>query len=50
MFSLVLILGFGYFGTVAGTSGGLYLLDTINNVSKEVTKNITHIKVEYGKK
>lgn len=46
---LVLILGFGYFGIVAGTSGGLYLLDTINNVSKEVTKNITHIKVEYGK-
>ena len=46
---LILILGFGYFGTVAGTSGGLYLLDTINNVSKEVTKNITHIKVEYGK-
>ena len=46
---LVLILGFGYFGTVAGTSGGLYLLDTINNISKEVTKNITHIKVEYGK-
>ena len=46
---LVLILGFGYFGTVAGTSGGLYLLDTINNVSKEVTKNITYIKVEYGK-
>ena len=45
---LVLILGFGYFGTVAGTSGGLYLLDTINNVSKDVTKNITNIKVEYG--
>lgn len=45
---LVLILGFGYFGTIAGTSGGLYLLDTINHVSKEVTKNITNIKVEYG--
>ena len=45
---LVIILGFGYFGTVAGTSGGLYLLDTINNVSKDVTKNITNIKVEYG--
>lgn len=44
---LVLILGFGYFGTIAGTSGGLYLLDTINNVSKDVTKNITNIKVEY---
>lgn len=46
---LVLILGFGYFGTIAGTSGGLYLLDTINHVSQDVTKNITHIKVEYGK-
>ena len=45
---LVLILGFGYFGTIAGTSGGLYLLDTINHVSQDVTKNITNIKVEYG--
>lgn len=44
---LVLILGFGYFGTIAGTSGGLYLLDTINHVSQDVTKNITNIKVEY---
>ena len=45
---LVLILGFGYFGTITGTSGGLYLLDTINHVSQDVTKNITNIKVEYG--
>lgn len=45
---LVLILGFGYFGTIAGISGGLYLLDTINHVSQDVTKNITNIKVEYG--
>lgn len=45
---LVIILGFGYFGTIAGTSGGLYLLDTINHVSQNVTKNITNIKVEYG--
>ena len=45
---LVLILGFGYFGTIAGTSGGLYLLDTINHDSQDVTKNITNIKVEYG--
>ena len=45
---LVLILGFGYFGTIAGTSGGLYLLDTINHVSQDVPKNITNIKVEYG--
>ena len=45
---LVIILGFGYFGTIAGTSGGLYLLDTINHVSQDVSKNITNIKVEYG--
>jgi probable transfer protein len=47
--SLVLILGFGYFGTIAGTSGGLYLLDTINHISQDVTKNITNITVEYDK-
>ena len=35
---VVLILGFSYFGTVASTSGGLYLLDTIDNVSKTVTQ------------
>lgn len=47
--SLVLVLGFGYFGTIAGTSGGLYLLDTINHISQDVTKNITNITVEYDK-
>lgn len=47
--SLVLLLGFGYFGTIAGTSGGLYLLDTINHISQDVTKNITNITVEYDK-
>lgn len=45
---LVIILGFGYFGTIAGTSGGLYILDTINHVSQDVSKHITNIKVEYG--
>ena len=45
---LVIILGFGYFGTIAGTSGGLYLLDTINHVSQDISKHITNIKVEYG--
>ena len=43
---LVLLLALGYFGTVAGTSGGLYLLDTVNNVSKDVTKKIAGIKVD----
>lgn len=46
---LVILLGFGYFGTIAGTSGGLYLLDTINNVSKDVKQNIVSIKVDYAK-
>ena len=40
---LVILIGFGYFGTISGTSGGLYLLDTINNISKNITtKNIQH--------
>ena len=34
---LVLILGFGYFGTIAGTSGGLYLLDTSTMFPQDVT-------------
>ena len=46
---LVILLGFGYFGTIAGTSGGLYLLDTINNVSKDVKQKIVSIKVDYAK-
>ena len=46
---LVILLGFGYFGTIAGTSGGLYLLDTINNVSKDVKQKIVSIKVNYAK-
>ena len=46
---LVILLGFGYFGTIAGTSGGFYLLDTINNVSKDVKQKIVSIKVDYAK-
>ena len=45
---VVIILGFSYFGTIASTSGGLYLLDTIDNVSKTVTQKISHISVSYG--
>lgn len=44
---VVLILGFSYFGTIASTSGGLYLLDTIDNVSKTVTQKISNISVSY---
>lgn len=45
---LVLLLGFGYFGTISNTSGGLYLLDTINNVSKTVQSKISDVKISYG--
>ena len=39
---LVIILGFGYFGTIAGTSGGLYLLDTIT-MSLKMSLKISRI-------
>lgn len=44
---VVIILGFSYFGTIASTSGGLYLLDTIDNISKAVTQKISNISVSY---
>ena len=46
---MVILLGFSYFGTIAGTSGGLYLLDTINSVSKDVSSKISNIEINYGK-
>lgn len=51
---LVILLGFSYFGTIAGTSGGLYLLDTIHNVSKDVSSKFpksksTMIKISLSK-
>ena len=46
---LVLFLGFGWFGTVSGTSGGLYLLNTVNNVASTAIHQISNISVVYGK-
>lgn len=46
---LVLFLGFGWFGTVAGTSGGLYLLNTVDNVASTAIHQISNISVVYGK-
>lgn len=46
---LVLFLGFGWFGTVAGTSGGLYLLNTVDNVASTTIHHISNISVSYGK-
>ncbi|MCO4510143.1 putative membrane protein [Streptococcus infantarius subsp. infantarius] len=44
---LVVLLGFGYFGTVASTSGGLYILDTVDNLANTVTSKISNISVSY---
>ena len=46
---LVLFLGFGWFGTAAGTSGGLYLLNTVDNVASTAIHQISNISVVYGK-
>ena len=46
---MVILLGFSYFGTIAGTSGGLYLLDTINSLSEDVSSKISNIEINYGK-
>ena len=41
-------LGFAWFGTVSGTSGGLYILDTVDSLADIVTQKITNISVPYG--
>ncbi|HEO3084854.1 TPA: conjugal transfer protein [Streptococcus agalactiae] len=46
---LVLFLDFGWFGTVAGTSGGLYLLNTVDNVASTTIHHISNVSVSYGK-
>lgn len=46
---LVLFLSFGWFGTVAGTSGGLYLLNTVDNVASTTIHHISNVSVSYGK-
>lgn len=47
---LVIVLGFGWFGTVSGTSGGLYTLNTVNNVAQTAISKISSISVAYGDK
>ena len=46
---LVITLGFGWFGTVSGTSGGLYVLDTVDNLADKATTALSSISVSYGK-
>ncbi|WP_418126847.1 conjugal transfer protein [Streptococcus parasuis] len=45
---IVTVLGFGYFGTVASTSGGLYILDTIEDLADTVTTKISNVSISYG--
>lgn len=47
---LVIVLGFGWFGTVSETSGGLYILNTVNNVANTAISKISSISVAYGDK
>lgn len=42
---VTLILGFGYYGTMQNTSGGLYVLDTIHNLSTSASKTISQISL-----
>lgn len=45
---VVIGLGFAWFGMVSGTSGGLYILDTVDGLADIVTQKITNISVPYG--
>lgn len=47
---MVIMLGFSYFGTIANTSGGLYLLDTVNNLAKTASDKISDVKISYSDK
>ena len=45
---LVVLLGFSWFGTISETSGGLYLLNTIDNISQTALSKVSSISVSYG--
>lgn len=46
----VIALGFGWFGTISKTSGGLYILNTVDNFSKTAVSKLSDISVSYGDK
>lgn len=39
----VLLLGFGYYGTMQNTSGGLYILDSIHNLATSASQTIAQV-------
>lgn len=44
----IVVLGFAWFGTVSSTSGGLYILDTVDGLADIVTQKVSNISVPYG--
>ncbi len=45
---VVVALGFGYFGTISGTSGGLFIIDKIHAFSDEVINSLNTVSVSIG--
>ncbi|WP_024408554.1 hypothetical protein [Streptococcus suis] len=45
---VVITLGFGYFGTIGGTGGGLFILDGIRDLSNEALKVVDTISLEFS--
>ncbi|HHW4958209.1 TPA: hypothetical protein ACU0L4_000169 [Streptococcus suis] len=45
---VVIALGFGYFGTIGGTGGGLFILDGIRDLSNEALKVVDTISLEFS--
>ncbi|HEM3621668.1 TPA: hypothetical protein U1C34_000427 [Streptococcus suis] len=45
---VVIALGFGYFGTIEGTGGGLFILDGIRDLSNEALKVVDTISLEFS--
>ncbi len=42
---VVILLGMGYFGTVQSTSGGVYILDTVHQMSDSFSDSVTHLAI-----
>ncbi|WP_449457396.1 hypothetical protein [Streptococcus suis] len=45
---VVIAFGFGYFGTIEGTGGGLFILDGIRDLSNEALKVVDTISLEFS--
>lgn len=41
----VMLLGFGYFGTVQSTAGGIYVLDTVHSIANSFSDAVTNLSM-----